>query len=129
MNACTVCAGIHALVCIFDGSGCAGRPGLPWSLSITQSGVPLLAIISPVTSRAGPPPHHISLCQFTRRLWIEPRSMKLHVTVIITFGDTCCFSPRLHHKMSPLVLGLGLICFIRVSLTSVKISNSFQSRF
>lgn len=123
------CADIQALVCIFYGTGCAARRGLPWSLSITQSGVSLLAIISPVTRRAGPPPHHISLCQFTRRLWTEPRSRKLHVTVIITFGDTCSFSPRLHHKMSPLVLGLGLICLIRVSLTSVRISNSFRSLF
>lgn len=112
-----VCA--YACVCIWTESrsmkqGLRAGGGLPWSLSISRSGVPLLAIISPVRSRAGPPPRHISLCQFTCCLWIEPRSMKLRVTVIITFGDTCCFSPRLHHKMSPLILGLRLICLIRV---------------
>lgn len=37
----------------------------PRSLSITPSGVPLLAIISAVRSRAAPPPRHISLCQLT----------------------------------------------------------------
>lgn len=110
VSVCTVCVSTYTHVSVHlrgNRAGCAGRRGLPWSLSITQSGVSLLAIISPVTSRDGPPPHHISLCQFTRCLWTEPRSMKLHVTVIITFGDTCCFSPRLHHKMSPLLLGLG----------------------
>lgn len=66
----------------------------PWSLSIIRSGVALLAIISPVRSPAGPPPRHISLCQFTCCLWIEPWSMKLHATVIITFGDMCCFGPE-----------------------------------
>lgn len=115
-----MCMFVHTHVFVFEQSlgpwnrVCGAGGGLPWSLSITRSGVPLLAIISPVRSRAGPPPRHISLCQFTCCLWIEPRSMKLRVTVIITFGDTCCFSPRLHHKMSPLILGLRLICLIRV---------------
>lgn len=70
----------------------AGRRGFPWSLSIIQSGVALLAIISPVRSTAVPPPPHISLCHFTCCLWMEPWSMKPHVTVIITFSDICCFS-------------------------------------
>lgn len=87
----------------------ACRQGLPWSLSIIQSGAALLAIISPVRNPAGPPPQHISLCQLTCCLWIEPWSMKLHATVIITFGDICCFGPRLHRQMSPLILGPRLI--------------------
>lgn len=96
----------------------AGGAVSPWSLSIIQSGVPLLAIISPVRSRAGPPPRHISLCQFTRRQRMGPWSMKPHVTVIITFGDTCCFSAGLHRLTSALIRWLWLIHFIRLSFSA-----------
>lgn len=97
----------------------AGGAFFPQSLSIIQSGVPLLAIISPVRSRAGPPPRRISLCQFARRRRMGPWSMKPHVTVIITFGDTCCFSAALRRLTSALIPRLWLIHFIRLSF-SVK---------
>lgn len=113
MYLCAMCVYTCIFLIIFEfqqrlnpWSRVAGRRGLPWSLSIIQSGVALLAIISPVRSLAVLPPHHIRLCQYTCCLWIEPWSMKLHATVIITFSDICCFSPRVPQQMSPLILGL-----------------------
>lgn len=85
-------------VCVCFPRWFAGRQGLPWSLSIIPSGVPLLAIISAVRSQAEPPPHHISLCQFMSCRWIEPQSPKLHVPIVNTYSDTCCFSPRLNRS-------------------------------
>lgn len=85
----------------------AGRQGLPWSLSVIQSGVALLAIIFPVRSLAVSPPHHISLCQFPTCPWIEPRSMKPHATLIISFTAIPLFQPKT--QISPLISRLWLI--------------------
>lgn len=111
----SACAFVHVCLLIMfiskqrlaPWSRTAGRQGLPWSLSVIQSGVALLAIIFPVRSLAVSPPHHISLCQFPTCLWIEPRSMKLHATLIISFTATSRF--QLQTQMSPLILRLLLI--------------------
>lgn len=103
-----------------DGIAFADRRSLPLSLSIIPSGAPLLAIISPVRSPAGRQPHHISLCQSARCLWIDPWSMKLCYHY---FQRLLLFQPKTP-PLSPLILKLVLICLIRHLRKSMGISHS-----
>lgn len=64
-------------------------------------------------SEAVPPPHHISLCQFTSCRRIEPQRPKLHVPIINTYNDTCCFSPRLNRSAINSYFGTSVNYFFK----------------